>query len=104
MENVSDSDIQFEIDMLASTLQGAEDLLERAEEQLRIRVRRAGQIKADTTEFNGEFMESIAGFGSMFLRQFEEVRQVVKSTRAVTSLLARIIAARKEVHSVPQPV
>lgn len=104
MKKVSDRNIQFEIDMLDSALEEAEDLLGRAEEQLRSRVRWAGEIKADTTEFIGDLMKRMAGFGPMFLRQLEEVHNVIKSTKAVTSLLAKVIAARKEVHSVPQLV
>ncbi|MFC1999069.1 hypothetical protein ACFLVR_05505 [Chloroflexota bacterium] len=79
--------IQQEISTLNSTLEDAVSHLAKIDNHLRREVRMVSKMAAHVPEFNGELISNVTGFGSVFTKQFEEVRIVIETTKALSFLI-----------------
>lgn len=79
--------IQQEISTLHSTLEAAVSHLAKIDDHLRREVRMVSKMAAYASEFNGELISNVTDFGSVFTKQFEEVRIVIETTKALSFLI-----------------
>lgn len=76
-----------EINALHFTLEEAINHLKRVDDRLRREMRLVRKVATCAPQFNGELISNVADFGSLFIQQFQELRVVIETTRALSFLI-----------------
>ena len=79
--------LEAEISALHSTLEAAVNHLKRVDDRLRLEMQTAGKMEARASQFNAELVSNVTDFGSLFAGQFQQLRVVIETTRALSFLI-----------------
>ena len=80
-------EFEAEINALHSTLEAAVSHLKRVDDRLHREMQTARKMEAHASQFNVKLVSNVADFGSPFAGQFQQLRVVIETTRALSFLI-----------------
>jgi hypothetical protein len=80
-------ELEAEINTLHSILEAAVSHLIRVDDRLHREMQTAGKVETHASQFNVELVSNFTDFGSLFARQFQQLRVVIETTRTLSFLI-----------------
>ena len=84
----TNQELGVEINALHSTLKEAVDHLKRVDDRLRREMRMIGKVATYATQINGELISNVTDFSSLISKQFQQLRVVIETTKALSFLVS----------------
>jgi len=87
IEVKTSQDLGVEIDALHSTLKEAVSHLKRVDDHLRREMQMTKQVATSASQYDAEPISNVTDFDSLIAKQFQQLRVVIETTRALSFLI-----------------